>query len=217
MTRPPARNRIKLANTASKSRSVLACRTWSCRPRVRAAVCRFLVFISARAGLVGLTRCAMVLVVGTSSCNNSSRFGATSVFKWVTPVTLPPGRLKLATRSSWTGLAANSTTNRNGRRRCPCRKRCRSRGRGYHGHLTMNQISRQCGQPFVFIPGEAIFDSDVLTLDKACVFQTLTERGEELWGVAGRPGVEDPDYRHRLGLPRPRRERPRPGAAEQRG
>jgi hypothetical protein len=81
----------------------------------------------------------------------------------------------------------------------------------------MNQISRQCGQPFVFIPGEAIFDSDVLTLDKACVFQTLTERSEELWGVAGRPGVEDPDHRHRLGLPRPRHERPRHGRAAEHG
>src|SRR5262245_42314831 len=81
----------------------------------------------------------------------------------------------------------------------------------------MNQVSRQCGQPFVLISGEAIFDSDVLTLDKACVFQTLTERGEELWGVAGRPGGEDPDHWHRLGLPRPRRERPRRRpAAEQR-
>src|SRR5262249_11975446 len=160
MTSPPARNRIRFANTASKSRSVLACRTWSCRPRVRAAVCRFLVFISARAGSVGLTRCAKVLAVGTSSCNNSSRFGATSV------------------------------------------------------HLTMNQISRQCGQPFVLIPGEAIFDSDVLTLDKACVFQTLTERGEELWGVVGRPGGEDPDHRHRR-LLRACRERHR-SAAEQR-
>src|SRR5262249_4642847 len=53
----------------------------------------------------------------------------------------------------------------------------------------------------VLIPGEAIFDSDVLTLDKACVFQTLTERGEELWGVVGRPGGEDPDHRHRRLLP----------------
>src|SRR5262249_46371862 len=78
---------------------------------------------------------------------------------------------------------------------------------GNHGHLTMNQISRQCGQPFVLIPGEAIFDSDVLTLDKACVFQTLTERGEELWGVVGCPGGEDPDHRHRR-LLRARRRRP---------
>ena len=70
----------------------------------------------------------------------------------------------------------------------------------------MNQISRQCGQPFVLIPGEAVFDSNVLTLDKACVFQTLTERGEVLWGVAGRPGGEEPDHWHRLGLPRPRRQ-----------
>src|SRR5262249_26773956 len=96
-----------------------------------------------------------------------------------------------------------------------CRKRRRSRSRGNHGHLTMNQISRQCGQPFVLIPGEAIFDSDVLTLDKACVFQTLTERGEELWGVAGRPGGEDPDHWHHR-LLRARRERPSSRAAEQR-
>src|SRR5262249_47454083 len=53
------------------------------------------------------------------------------------------------------------------------------------------------------------------TLDKACVFQTLTERGEELWGVAGRPGGEDPDHWHRR-LLRARRERPSSRAAEQR-
>ena len=36
----------------------------------------------------------MSLAVGTSSCSNSSRFGDISTFGWVTPVTLPPGRLK---------------------------------------------------------------------------------------------------------------------------
>jgi hypothetical protein len=51
----------------------------------------------------------------------------------------------------------------------------------------MNQIGRQYGQPFAFIPGEAIFDRDVLTLDKACIFQTLTDRGQEVRGVAGPP------------------------------
>src|SRR6516165_6523349 len=79
----------------------------------------------------------------------------------------------------------------------------------------MNQIGRQCGQLFDFIPGEAIFDRDVLTLDKACVFQALTERGQELRGVAGRPGTHEPDHRHRR-LLRARRERPRRRAAEQR-
>jgi len=36
--------------------------------------------------------------------------------------------------------------------------------------MAMNQIGRQFRQPFVFISGEAIFDRDVLTFDKACVF-----------------------------------------------
>src|SRR2546430_686016 len=54
------------------------------------------------------------------------------------------------------------------------------------GHLVVNQISRQSGKPLVLIPGEAIFDSYVLTLDKACVFETLTERDQQLWSVAGR-------------------------------
>src|SRR5262249_914166 len=82
-----------------------------------------------------------------------------------------------------------------------------SRGRGNHAHLTMNQIGRQCRQPFVFLSGEAIFDRDVLTLDKACVFQALTEGGQELRSVTGSPGGEEPDYRHRR-LLRARRKRP---------
>src|SRR6516165_7754786 len=72
----------------------------------------------------------------------------------------------------------------------------------------MNQIGRQCGQLFDFIPGETIFDRDVLTLGKACVFQTLTDRGQEVRGVAGPSGREKPDHRHRR-LLRARRERPR--------
>jgi hypothetical protein len=44
-----------------------------------------------------------MVAVGTSSCNNSSRFGPTSTFKEVTPVTVPPGRFRLATRPSCTG------------------------------------------------------------------------------------------------------------------
>ena len=50
-----------------------------------------------RAGSVGLTSRAMTLAVGINSCSNCSRFGIISAFKVATPVTLPPGRLKLAT------------------------------------------------------------------------------------------------------------------------
>jgi hypothetical protein len=45
----------------------------------------------------------MTLAVGTNSCSSSTRFGATSAFKLVTPVTLPPGRFRLATKPSLIG------------------------------------------------------------------------------------------------------------------
>src|SRR5262245_36857298 len=61
----------------------------------------------------------------------------------------------------------------------------------------------------------AIFDCNVLAFDKALVFQTLTERSQELRVVAGRPGAEEPNHRHRRLLPASR-ERPSCRAAEQR-
>ena len=45
----------------------------------------------------------MMVAVGTSSCSSSSRFGPSSTVNEVTPVTLPPGRLRLATRPTSTG------------------------------------------------------------------------------------------------------------------
>ena len=52
----------------------------------------------------------MTLAVGTNSCSSSSRFGATSTFNCVTPVTLPPGRLRLATKPSVIGSPPVSKT-----------------------------------------------------------------------------------------------------------
>jgi hypothetical protein len=99
----PARNWLSFAKATSKSRSVLALRIGSSKPRARAADRKLLDWIEARAGTAGLTRSAITLAVGTSSCSTSSRFVATSSFNWVTPVTLPPGRFRLATRPSRTG------------------------------------------------------------------------------------------------------------------
>jgi len=70
---------------------------------VRAAACISVLLTRASCGLAGLTSRAMVLALGTCSCSSSSRFDATSVFNDVMPVTLPPGRLKLATRPCATG------------------------------------------------------------------------------------------------------------------
>jgi ABC transporter substrate binding protein len=65
---------------------------------------------SASSGAVGLTSKASTPALGSNSCSNSSRFGATSSDAWVTPVTLPPGRLRLATSPILTGSAAVSKT-----------------------------------------------------------------------------------------------------------
>ena len=59
-------------------------------------------------GLVGLTRQAIVLAVGTSSWSSSKRFCSAATTSWAMPVTLPPGRLKLAARPIWAGAAAGS-------------------------------------------------------------------------------------------------------------
>ena len=57
-------------------------------------------------GVVGLMSSAKVVAVGMISCSASSRFGATSTLKVVTPVRLPPVRLKeLGDKTQLDGIA----------------------------------------------------------------------------------------------------------------
>src|SRR5262249_26022333 len=95
---------------------------------------------------------------------------------------------------------------------------CGPRGttdRGDHGHLMGDQKGPQRWQSVALVICPAVFDRDVLALDIASLFQTPTERGQEMWVRAGDSGIEESDYRHRR-LLRARRERPRGHAAEQR-
>ena len=52
----------------------------------------------------------MTLAVGTNSCSSARRFGASSALKLLTPVRLPPGRFRLATRPSLTGSKPTKNT-----------------------------------------------------------------------------------------------------------
>ena len=52
----------------------------------------------------------MTVAVGTNSRSTSRRFGPSSTFIDVLPVTLPPGRLRLATSPISTGLAEIENT-----------------------------------------------------------------------------------------------------------
>jgi hypothetical protein len=54
-------------------------------------------------GLLVLTSNATSVSEGINSRASSSRFGPTPTFNWLTPVTLPPGRLMLATKPICTG------------------------------------------------------------------------------------------------------------------
>ena len=163
--------------------------------------------VSATVGLAGLTSRAMTLAVGTSSCSNCSRFGVISTFVWVTPVTLPPGRLRLADEAEPDRVAARFEDDRNGRGRRLCRKRRRSAGRGNHGHLTMNQISRHRRQPIILALRPAVFDRHVLAFDVTGFAQPFEKGGQLSRITLGRSDVDKPNHRHRR-LLRTRRERP---------
>jgi hypothetical protein len=54
-------------------------------------------------GFLGLTNTAMTAVLGFSSRSSWMRFGPSWLLMKVIPVTLPPGRLRLATNPYWIG------------------------------------------------------------------------------------------------------------------
>jgi len=70
-------------------------------PSARAAACTSVVS-DWEAGFFGLTSKPITVALGTSSCSNSSRLGASVLYRKLVPVTLPPGRLRLDTRPSLT-------------------------------------------------------------------------------------------------------------------
>ena len=84
------------------SRLVPAVKTSICRPMAGAADRRSATNASAN-GLLGLTNTAMRMARGASSRRSPSRLAPSSPCMGLTPVTLPPGLLRLATKPVWTG------------------------------------------------------------------------------------------------------------------
>src|SRR5262249_47428763 len=102
ITRPATSYLPQPRKSAFEVLSVLAFRTCSSMPRAWAADSTSRFCGSASAGAVGLTRKASTPALGSNSCSNSSRFGAFSSDALVTPVTLPPGPVRLATNPNLT-------------------------------------------------------------------------------------------------------------------
>ena len=83
-------------------RSLPAWKTLTCFPMMRAAASTSLTSGSAF-GLFGFDMTAITAAPGIKSWINPSRFSANADARKLTPVTLPPGRLRLATSPSLTG------------------------------------------------------------------------------------------------------------------
>src|SRR6516165_4613979 len=77
---------------------------------MRAATCRSRDRVSALLGLAGFTSSAMTSAAGTSSVSTSSCFCPNSTASEVTPVMLPPGRLRLETSPAAIGSPAVTKT-----------------------------------------------------------------------------------------------------------
>jgi hypothetical protein len=105
----PTRCCQKLAKALSRSLSVLAITTASCRPSVGAAACKFGMadWVASDAGSARRPNRA---ALGANSRSNCNRFGASSPDKLTIPVMFAPGRLRLATRPVATGSAPVAKT-----------------------------------------------------------------------------------------------------------
>src|SRR5262245_26311883 len=165
------RCRTALSKAASVSRPLLALRIKSWTPNARAAACASRIWDS-EVGFPGLTSKPITVASGTSSRNSSSRF-APSVFETkVTPVMLPPGRLKFDTRQSHR-IGARRKDDRNC---CGCSfgSHCSWWGqRDDRGYRISYQISGHCRQSVEARVGRAIFDCDVAAFDITSILEAL--------------------------------------------
>ena len=113
--------------------------------------------------------------------------------KKLTPVTLPPGRLRLATRPSLTGSPPLVKTIGIVAVAALAAKADGTPLATDHGHLAADQLGRQRRQPIVLTFRPAIFDRDILALDITGFAQTLAERGNEVARLRPRTRREKPD------------------------
>ena len=170
-------------------------------------------------GSFGLTSTPTRVASGTSSCKELQPLGRQLDVNQLTPVTLPPGRLRLATRPMLDWVERRSTKTIGISLSLPLRPAPRRRTArcDNDSDLPAHQLGRQCRQPSSSSSlGPAIFDRDVPALDIAHFAQSLTEcRHEHLRWPSAIPSRKPITGTCRL--LRARRERPRRRrAAEQR-
>src|SRR5215467_10568850 len=106
------------------------------------------------------------------------------------PVALPPGRLRLVTSPSFTGISDSKHDRDRVCRRLRGQRRRRGERGGDHSRLTLHEIGGERGEPLVALLGPAIFDRDVLPFDITALGEPLAQC--EVPGPAASRNEESP-------------------------
>ena len=182
---------------SSRGRALsLAVRIWIRIPRSRAASCASFRDIGTRK--VWIVEHGNIGGFGTTSCNNASRFACRADAIQLMPVTLPPGRPRLATRPASIGSSPLRKTIRIAVFVAPgCLRRSTSAGRDDHRYLTANQLRRQPWQSVGLTLRPAVFDGHIPSLNVASLTQAPVKCGHKAGKWTRRSTTEESDHRHR--------------------
>src|SRR5580704_9748157 len=130
-------------------------------------------------GNLGFIRIPISATFGTSSRSKPSRFDSISWVQSVKPVTLPPGRLKLATRPALTGSHPKHDRDRRG-----CFGGGDSRNittdTNQNSHLVPDQLGGQSRQPVIIALRPTELNLEILPFDKTAFSEALLECRDEV-------------------------------------
>src|SRR5262249_8016 len=152
---------------------------------------------------------------GTSSRISPSRLPSNPIRNTCTPVILPPGLLRLATKPSLYWIKPGDKDNRNGRGRClgcECGWRCKP---GDHRYIAPDPVGSHGRKPVALPLCPRIFDGDVAAVPIPLFAQPPPKGCHHRHECIACSTIEKTDHWHRR-LLRARHERPCRRAAEQR-
>ena len=190
------------------SLGVLALRTSSCRPSVRAASCVSLIVCR------GFRKLRVHQQGDESSIWNKfvqqpQAFSAQHGTEKADPCDVSARPVEACDEAGPDRVATEREDDRyRGGRRLGRQNRIAASGRGDHRHLAGDQIGRKCRQSILLVFRIAVFDRHVTAFDIAGFTQATAERNRKVGPIISSQAGQEPYHRHRR-LLRARRERPR--------
>src|SRR5919201_926047 len=199
---PTSSARVSCCVMAAKAASISpvfdACSIWISCPAA-AAACGSSSSWRSASGPFGLISTAIGPGLGITSRSRPNRLPPRASVRKLTPVILPPGRFRLATKPASTGVAAHGEDDRSRRGPCFCRAyRRRAAGGDDHVHPRLDQLRYQPRQSRRVIVAKAIFDGHGPAFKIASLGQTFTQGRDDVRAPARFRRIEETDNRSRL-------------------